>query len=257
MMQGLKKPKVTIILPVFNASKYLEACLQSIFLQEFQDWELIAVDDFSTDSSLDLLRLVNDPRVRVFANAQNLGPGATRNFIVSMARGDILILQDADDLMAPGRIALQVEALDRNPDIDLIGSYMNLIGNDGSIRGVREIEVENFSVRQVLFRSITPAHATLAGRKEWFIRNPYPNHLVRAEDKFMIANAVKNRDFAYKVISQPLYSYRYSSSQDFQKRFVAYRAERTDLAYLIDSRFMRLLFHLQSLAKTLKFRLQG
>jgi len=244
------QPLVSIVMPVFNAGVSLEACLQSVFDQEFEDWELIAMDDCSTDNSLETLRSVNDPRVRVFQNNKNVGPGATRNFLVSQARGQFLVLQDADDLMAPNRIKVQVNALKGNPAVDLIGTNLTLIDSDGLVLGIQRSELTTFSVFDILFKSKAPAHATLAGRSDWFKRNPYPVDFYRAEDKFMIANAVKNDDFSYMLIPEELYLYRISGSIDAEKRLTAYRAERIHLIDLVEGNHLKLLYYTYSWFKT-------
>ena len=244
------QPLVSIVMPVFNAGVALEACLQSVFEQEFEDWELVVMDDCSTDNSLEFLRSISDPRVRVYQNINNVGPGATRNFLISKARGEFLVLQDADDLMAPNRITLQLDALIRYPNVDLIGTNMTLISDDGSVSGHYRSDLTRFNVFDILFKSQAPAHATLAGRSEWFRRNPYPIDFYRAEDKFMIANAVRNDDFSYIQIPDELYFYRVSSSNSLEKRLAAYRAEREHLIYLLDRPYLRIMYYSYSWLKT-------
>ena len=247
----MNAPLVTIVLPVFNTDRYLRECLTSIVDQSFQDWELIAVDDGSSDDSLAILNSFSDKRFRVYENQRNFGPAYTRNFIIANSLGDFIALQDSDDYMGPDRLTSQVNALLENPALDLVGSRMTLIADDGSVMGIGGSIREQFSVLDLLFGSDAPAHATLMGRKSWFVRNPYPEYLYRAEDRYMIVNAVNNSDFAYGALKKPLYFYRYIGSLDPRKKLAAYRVERTNLIGFLDRNHQKLFYFLFSMLKTL------
>ena len=90
-------PVVTIILPVFNRAATLRRCVESVRAQTFADWELIAVDDASTDDSIAVLESFGDPRIRVLCHDTNRGPGAARNTALASARGEFFALIDSDD----------------------------------------------------------------------------------------------------------------------------------------------------------------
>jgi glycosyltransferase involved in cell wall biosynthesis len=105
--------KVTIIIPVYNAEKYIEACLDSVLTQSMQDIEVICVDDASTDSSLDIIqrRQVTDSRVKLLRSSENKGPGVCRNQGLSIAAGEFVAFVDADDLYPdPDTLAALYEA---------------------------------------------------------------------------------------------------------------------------------------------------
>ena len=245
------RPLVTIALPVFNAGDHLRDCLKSILEQTFTDWELIAIDDGSTDASYKILSSITHPRVRVLKNARNLGPSETRNRIINQANGAIIALQDADDFMAPERLAVQVGRLLDDDSVDLVGCYMNLVNDTKKLSPPLGTPREKFSVLGLLFRPAAPNHATLVARKSWFLRNPYPTDLRRGEDKLMIVNAVKNEDFAYTVVNSPLYFYRSRGSKAPQKRLIAYRAERSHLIKLLNGFPLKFAYFNWSLFKTI------
>jgi len=252
----MSPPVVTIVLPVHNVGQYLDQCLVTIIDQSFTDWELIAIDDGSIDNSIEILRSICDTRVQVFENGSNRGASFARNYAVSKAQGEFIVLQDADDYMDPDRIAHQLQFLRANPALDLVGTFMTLIDDQGNVVGIRESTEEHFSVNGLLFKSGAPAHATLMGRKSWFLRNPYPENLTRAEDKFVIVNAVRNSDFSYGVLKKPLYNYRFQGSENFRKRLVVYRTERRHLAQFIDPPALKAAYVLKSFAKSLITRIR-
>jgi len=246
----MPSPLVTIVLPVYNVECHLDQCLESIINQSFTNWELIAIDDGSADNSLKILRNVSDNRVQVFENRLNLGVSITRNLAISKARGQFIALQDADDFMESERLTHQLDFLITNPALNVVGTFMNLIEDNGNFVGVRKSIQEKFTVRGLLFTSVAPAHATLMGRKSWFLRNPYPENLTRAEDKYVIVNAVRNSDFSYAVLEIPLYNYRFQGSHNLRKRLIAYRTERKYLVHFLDHPGLEIAYKFRSLGKS-------
>ncbi|MFT6168327.1 MAG: teichuronic acid biosynthesis glycosyltransferase TuaG [Celeribacter sp.] len=104
-------PKVSIVMPVLNADQFLEHTLASVRAQTFQDWELIVVDDGSTDQSLDILRkaAANDSRISVLTHAHSRQAGAARNTGLDQATGQYIAFLDADDLWDQTKLATQID----------------------------------------------------------------------------------------------------------------------------------------------------
>src|SRR3989344_7219283 len=116
------KPLVSILLPVFNAERYLRASLTSTLSQSYSNIEVICVDDGSKDNSLKILRdfARADKRVKVFKNTKNMGIGFTANKALSHARGKFIARMDADDVMLQGRIEKQIAFLQSNKEVVLV-----------------------------------------------------------------------------------------------------------------------------------------
>jgi len=115
-------PKVSVIMTTFNGADLIAHSLDSILAQTFRDFELIVVDDYSTDGTAERLSAYGDPRLRVFRNAANLGVVGARNRAFALARGELVAANDHDDLSAPSRLARQVEYLEANPEVVLLGT---------------------------------------------------------------------------------------------------------------------------------------
>jgi len=115
-------PAVSVVMCVFNAEAFLHEAMGSIFAQTFRDFELIVVDDASTDRTPEILAGYTDPRIRVIRNSSNLGVGRARNRGLRLARGKYIAMHDADDASVPDRLAQEVAYLESHPEVGLVGS---------------------------------------------------------------------------------------------------------------------------------------
>ena len=132
-MNNSKNPKVTVFIPVFNREHYIGDAIESILAQTFSDFEILLVDDGSTDSSTEKIRSFSDPRIRLVCNEKNLGIPKTRNKGVELARGQYMAMLDSDDLAYPHRLKKQVAFLDNHPEYAQIGSWCRMMDAQGRI----------------------------------------------------------------------------------------------------------------------------
>ena len=118
---------VTIGIPFYNCGATLANTVRSVFAQTFQDWELILLDDGSTDNSLSIAHSIRDSRVKVISGGINKGIGARRREIVDMTQTDYLAWQDADDLMHPDRLRIQYDFMESHDEVDIVDtSYFTI-----------------------------------------------------------------------------------------------------------------------------------
>lgn len=129
-------PLLSVLMPVYNSEKYLAAAVQSILTQTFTDFELIVVDDGSTDTSPQILRKFAhaDQRVRLISRP-NTGYVVALNEALALARGQLIARMDGDDVCAPHRFAVQIDYLRANPDCVLVGSQVITMDEDGDLIG--------------------------------------------------------------------------------------------------------------------------
>jgi len=146
-------PKISVILPVYNAEKYLDESLGSVLNQTFRDFEVLAIDDGSSDNSLSKLTLAaeNDSRIRIIKNEKNLGLVDTLNKGIDTANGQYIVRMDADDICMPIRFERQVLYMDSKPNIGIAGSWVNFFEKSNYIVKVPETH-EQIKAR-LLFRS--------------------------------------------------------------------------------------------------------
>jgi hypothetical protein len=129
--------KISVILPVYNAEKYVSAAIDSILQQTFTDFELLLINDASTDGSHAILQnyAAQDNRIRLIDNPQNLGLTATLNKAIDLCKGEYIARMDADDLSLPQRLEIQAAFLDANPDIGFCGTWTAIMDAEGQLTG--------------------------------------------------------------------------------------------------------------------------
>jgi len=128
---------VSVIMPVYNAQGYVDKAINSLLAQTYKDLEIIIVDDGSTDGSFDICKEFSqkDERIKVFKNESNLGVVKTRNRLLQMAKGKYIALQDSDDISCSHRIRKQVEYLNLNHDVGMVGAQAVTIDERGVKKG--------------------------------------------------------------------------------------------------------------------------
>ena len=136
----VKDPLLSVILPVYNAEKFIKQAITSILKQSFSDFELLVVDDGSTDGTLDLIKEISDPRIKVFKNKINLSKVNSCNSRVQECRGKYMTIHDADDYSAPDRFEKQVEFLEKNPEFAMCGTQFYEVDLNGKV--LRKIVLE-------------------------------------------------------------------------------------------------------------------
>lgn len=176
-------PRVTVGISFFDEARRLDAAIRSVLVQSFDDFELLLIDDGSTDSSVDVARRsLRDPRVRLYSDGRRRHLGARLNEILARATGALIARMDGDDVMHPERLARQVAHLDREPDCDAVGTWSALIDEQGRPFAVIEGMPTPAPGRRLLERPPI-AHATMMARAGWMRAFRYDEALTRAEDR--------------------------------------------------------------------------
>lgn len=170
-------PRVSVLMPVHNGQPFVAAAVQSILQQSYGSFELIVIDDGSTDDTHTVIERFGDPRVVMFRQENQ---GLTRSLITAAARarGEFLARQDADDVSEKRRLETQVKFLDDNPDTGLVGAQARLIDEAGEELGCRSLELAPaldvgrlVSENQFVHGSImmrASMYATAGGYREYF-----------------------------------------------------------------------------------------
>jgi glycosyltransferase involved in cell wall biosynthesis len=122
-----QKPRVTVLMSVYNGERFLAEALESILAQTWTDFEFLIINDGSTDRSRKIILSYGDPRIRLLDNPTNIGLTKSLNRGLELARGDMIARQDADDLSHPARLSKQVAFLEEHPEVALLGTRASLI----------------------------------------------------------------------------------------------------------------------------------
>lgn len=231
-MNSILQPLITIALPIYNAEKTLACAVSSIISQSFEDWELLLLDDGSTDSSLALAQgFLNDPRILVISDKTNLGISARLNQALDMARGRYFCRMDADDISFPGRIEKQFLYLEQHPQIDLCASSVVVFKNDGSLSGVVTVAQHHSQISRRAWNGFHFPHPTWFGKTAWFRLWRYSISASGAEDQLLLYRSFRQSCFA--GIPEVLLAYREDSRslrKMFSRRLVFWRVIATSAA---------------------------
>lgn len=187
---------ITVAIPFLNAQSSLLDAIRSIFSQTVRDWELLLIDDGSTDESLRIARSIDDPRVKVFSDGRNRNLAARLNQIIKLAEGEYIARMDADDLSHPERFARQLEFLDSHKDVDVVGTSMVILDKQG--QPIRKIVVTKTheDICRNKYQGFSMAHATVMAKARWFHRNLYNEASSRSQDFELWLQSYQNSTFA-------------------------------------------------------------
>jgi glycosyltransferase involved in cell wall biosynthesis len=205
---------VTIAIPFYNAEKYLDLAIQSVFDQTFQNWKLVLINDGSTDRSLEIaLKFQNDKRVLVISDGKNKNLVYRLNQISNLADTKYLARMDADDIMHPEKIAKQIAVLETNPEIDVLGTNSFTIDENSLVQGIRL----NYNKEIPLLKVNGFIHPTIIAKTDWFINNPYDFKAERIEDtELWIRTSSK---YNFQILTEPLLFYR-EISENYYKKYL-------------------------------------
>ena len=207
------EPQITIGISFKNPGNYFNLALKSIFAQTFTDWELILMDDGSSDDSLTIAKSLKDPRVRIYSDGESRGLNIRLNQLVQLAKAPYFFRMDADDVMHPQRLEKQYQALLQHDENTVIGTAAYSIDADSQVVGLRPICTQQklgFAARHSFI------HPTVAAPTEWFRRYPYSEDFIfqRSQDAELWCRTTDYTKFIN--LSEPLLYYRESGTFSFK-----------------------------------------
>lgn len=215
---------VTIAIPAYNCQEYIDYAVQSVINQTYKNWELLLLDDGSTDGTLQKLKAYEtDDRIRIISDGQNRGLIYRLNQSINLAHGRYYARMDADDIMLIHRIQSQIDFLTKNPTVDVVGSCAYTIDGHNNIKELIEYPLSPTpKPNQLCF-----LHPSVMGRIDWFRRNRYNQLFNRMEDVELWFRAANNS--TYKNLDIPLMFYR-ESGMPLAKKYIATQRSALRLA---------------------------
>ncbi len=183
-------------MPAHNAEKTLHRAIRSLQQQTLVDWELILIDDGSTDNTGAVASGFNDPRITVVADTERKGLAARLNQALGVARGEFVARLDADDIACPERLQRQVEYLQQHRHVDLIGTGAVVFAADGSAKGLFPVQLTHEEICRNPWSGFRLAHPTWMGRTEWFKKYLYRTDMTRAQDQDLLLRSYRTSVFA-------------------------------------------------------------
>lgn len=242
MNKNMLNPAISIVMPFYNTKKYLRESIDSILTQTFRDFELLLIDDGSTDNSLNIISLYDDERIRLIRNTHDFIKSL--NLGIAESRGKYIARMDSDDIMLENRLAIQYNFMENNPDIDICGSWMETFGGDERIV---QVPIFHKDIMNLFFHECPICHPTVMMRKKSIQGyQSYPNlylpDYIYAEDYKLWLDLII-AGFRFVNIPKPLIQYRLSESQVTCK----YGKESIKKAQIIKKDYLR--YALESIIK--------
>lgn len=203
---------VSVLLPVFNAEKYLREAITSVLQQSFRDFELIIINDGSSDKSDEIIRAFKDPRIRYLINEQNIKLIKTLNRGIDEASGKYIARMDADDICMTDRFLRQVEFLEEHKDYVMCGSWARIIDGEGNITGrIKRIDSDGMIRSNMLFT--TPfLHPTVMIRTAALKKEKYSDVALHCEDLELWIRLAANGNSKFRNLPYFLLKYRWHTT---------------------------------------------
>ena len=164
------QPQISVIVPVYNSENTAEQALRSVLCQTYQNFELIVVDDGSTDRSWEIVKKLEleDSRIRAFRNEVNIGLMKTLNRAISLAHTPLLARLDSDDEMLPTRLEKQFNYLNQHPDVAVVGTWYSFMGRSQKFDRLFRLPVTPSEIQQQLLVANPICHSSVMIRKDIF-----------------------------------------------------------------------------------------
>ncbi|MBL4783994.1 MAG: glycosyltransferase family 2 protein [Cohaesibacteraceae bacterium] len=212
-------PLLTIALPVFNGGNTLQVAIQSILDQTFQDWELLVIDDGSSDGMVEKLDFSLDHRIRIISDGTNKGLSYRLNQAVNVARGIYFARMDHDDISHPQRFEKQITYLQSREDIDLLGTYCITLNEHSQITGRLPLSKTHKNICKRPWLGFYIPHPTWCGKTEWFRQNKYKQNPAPycCEDQELLLRTHTHSKF--EVLPLYLLAYRKTNRFNFRRVF--------------------------------------
>ena len=209
-------PQTTVLIPTYNCSKYIVPAVKSVLAQKYTDYELLILDDGSTDNTEEIISKISDSRVVYLKNSSNKGIVYTLNKGIDLAKGEYIARMDADDIVLGNRLQVQTDFLSKNPDYGIVGGWYQVTNENGKIIDTVE-GVTNCSSAQLglLFRNQF-AHSVVTMRTDLAKQLKYDPEFQYCEDYDLWVRFAE----VSKVTNLPAYylSYRWYSENSCNRK---------------------------------------
>ena len=214
---------VTVAMPIYNAGAYLRLAVLSIVAQTFERWELLIIDDGSTDAALEAIADIRDPRIRIFRDGTNKGLAVRLNEACALAVGQYLARMDQDDVSYPERLRLQVEALQADPGLDVVAGRTISIDDNNSYTGMFAFAGTHAEICAKPWRGFVFPHPAWMGRLEWFLKHRYAEPAPYfCEDQELLLRTYRQSRF--HALDRVVLAYRIRASVNWAKLGATRRA---------------------------------
>lgn len=216
-------PRITVAMPVLNGGEYLRCAVASIVNQTYANWELLILDDGSTDGAIEKLSSAVDKRIVVIRDGTRRGIAARLNQAVDLARGEFFARMDHDDVCHPSRLLTQLKFLEANPRVDLLATKCLKIDEQDSFTGELPFASSHAGICARPWLGFAMPHPSWMGKTSWFKKHRYQEPApFCCEDSEMLLRT--HKDSVFDAIETSLLAYRVRSYTPWRKQWRTYIA---------------------------------
>ena len=211
--------KISIITASYNYEKYIKSTIESVIAQTYTDWELIVIDDCSTDNSVEIIKSFDDERIKLVINETNLGLSKTLEKAVNLAQGDWIAFLESDDLWMKNHLEEKVKIIEKYPDTAIIFNDVEMFGDENTINHKKSVfskyfqnlPLKDLTYPRNMFKDVAIFNycltfSALCINKEKLLECSFNTPTDRQIDWWLIIHLAQNYDFYY--ISQKLTKWR-------------------------------------------------
>ncbi|MHC1716407.1 MAG: glycosyltransferase family 2 protein [Candidatus Dojkabacteria bacterium] len=187
-------PQISIVMPVYNVEEYIKEAIESILNQTFNNWELIIIDDGSTDRTKKILKpyVKSDLRIRYIRKEKNVGITKNLNYAISLAKADLIARMDGDDISSVTRLDIQYEYMKENPKCVLAGTWAEMIDEKGVVLQQIKYPIQDWYLRAKMLLGDYFIHGSVIFRKEIILNSGgYPLEYKFCEDYALWSKVMK------------------------------------------------------------------
>jgi glycosyltransferase involved in cell wall biosynthesis len=212
--QPKRTPRVSVLTPIYNTNPaHLRECIESVLAQTFTDFEFLILNDSPDNTEIEQIvkeYAKHDKRIKYFKNDRNMGITPSRNKLLDMARGEYIATFDHDDISVPNRLELQVDFLDKNPNVGVVSGLMEYFGEKNYIRQYPEYDAD---IKMYMTDNCSVSHTASMMRKSVLDENDirYESYFSPGEDYRLFARLMEHTLFYNMQI--PLVRYRFFAGQ--------------------------------------------
>jgi len=214
---------ISVIMPAYNNEHCILQAVESVVNQIYKQWELIIIDDMSTDNTYDAAKKISDSdhRIKVLRNTSNQGVGKTRNIGVSEASGEWIAFLDSDDMWTPDKLEKQVALVSKNPNIKITFTGSSFISESGEKKEYVLHVPEKITRKELLKQNVISCSSVMA-KKDLLVRYPMSDNYSVHEDFAAWLSILCEEEYAYGI-DEPLLIYRLSTKSKSGNKFKAAR----------------------------------
>lgn len=236
------KPFISVVIPLYNKEKSIAQSLKSVLDQTYTNFEIVVVDDGSTDKSVEVVKNIGDERIQLLSQP-NAGPSKARNTGVKNSKGDWIVFLDADDELLPEALSIFTEIIVEHQDVDIIDCNRYVRRGEDEQLGFHPLEgyIKN-PFKECYYGLVSPGEGRAAFRKTLLLKHPYNERIRRFEDAELIirllsdakvyssrkATMIVNCDFSAashprKDVMEDYFAYLDFSKGGFWRKMCVYR----------------------------------